>query len=118
MQVCNRRSGKALPHSGGSVILVIQLGGTMLTLRLKPAVEQRLENLAMRTGRTKTFYASKAIEERLPDYELAFAPVPQGASLRDQTKIQRAIAALKELRRGVTKPEGMTVKDMREDGRS
>lgn len=89
----------------------------MLTLRLKPALEQRLENLAVRTGRTKTFYASKAIEERLPEYEQAFASVPLEASSRDRLKIQRAIEALKQLRRGITKPEGMTVKDMREDGR-
>ncbi len=41
----------------------------MLAIRLKPELEQRLERLAKKTGRTKTFYAREAIEEHLEDLE-------------------------------------------------
>lgn len=89
----------------------------MLTLRLKPALEQRLEKLAKRTGRTKTFYATRALEERLSDFEKAYEdvlPVPT----RDSGKVGQAIASLKTLRNGTTKPDGMSVRDMKESGRA
>ena len=41
----------------------------MLALRLKPETEKRLELLALKTGRTKTFYATKAIEQQIDDME-------------------------------------------------
>lgn len=41
----------------------------MLSIRLKPALEKRLSRLARRTGRTKTFYATKLIEENIEDLE-------------------------------------------------
>lgn len=44
----------------------------MLTLRLPPEIEERLEVLARRTGRTKSFYAREAILEHLEDLEDLF----------------------------------------------
>ncbi len=41
----------------------------MLAIRLPPEIEARLEALAKRTGRTKTFYAREAINEHLGDLE-------------------------------------------------
>lgn len=41
----------------------------MLAIRLQPDIEQRLEALAKKTGRTKTFYAREAIEEHIEDLE-------------------------------------------------
>ncbi len=41
----------------------------MLALRLPEDVEARLEDLARRTGRTKSFYAREAILEHLEDLE-------------------------------------------------
>jgi RHH-type rel operon transcriptional repressor/antitoxin RelB len=41
----------------------------MLAIRLSADVEKRLEALAERTGRTKTFYAREAIEAHLDDLE-------------------------------------------------
>ena len=35
----------------------------MLSVRLSPRLEARLNRLAKRTGRTKAYYAKKAIEE-------------------------------------------------------
>jgi RHH-type rel operon transcriptional repressor/antitoxin RelB len=41
----------------------------MLAIRLPEEIEARLENLAKRTGRSKTFYAREAILEYLDDME-------------------------------------------------
>jgi RHH-type rel operon transcriptional repressor/antitoxin RelB len=41
----------------------------MLALRLPPDIERRLERLAERTGRSKSFYAREAILEHLDDLE-------------------------------------------------
>jgi RHH-type rel operon transcriptional repressor/antitoxin RelB len=41
----------------------------MLTLRLHPRMEKRLNRLSKRTGRPKSFYARKAIEEFLDEQE-------------------------------------------------
>ena len=41
----------------------------MLAIRLPRTIEQRLEKLARRTGRTKTFYAREAILQHLEEIE-------------------------------------------------
>ena len=41
----------------------------MLAIRLPESIEKRLEKLAKRTGRTKTFYAREAILKHLEDLE-------------------------------------------------
>lgn len=41
----------------------------MLALRLPPEIEERLDALAKRTGRSKSFYAREAILEHLDDLE-------------------------------------------------
>ena len=41
----------------------------MLAIRLDIETEQRLDRLAKKTGRTKTFYAREAILEHLQDLE-------------------------------------------------
>ena len=41
----------------------------MLALRLPKEIETRLDNLAKRTGRTKSYYAREAILEHLEDIE-------------------------------------------------
>src|SRR5262249_35145034 len=42
---------------------------TMLALRLSPEIEKRLDRLAKKTGRTKSFYAREAILRHLEDLE-------------------------------------------------
>jgi RHH-type rel operon transcriptional repressor/antitoxin RelB len=39
----------------------------MLAIRLTKEMENRMNRLAKRTGRTKTFYARQAIEEHIGD---------------------------------------------------
>jgi RHH-type rel operon transcriptional repressor/antitoxin RelB len=41
----------------------------MLALRLPPEIEKRLDALARKTGRTKSFYAREAILRHLEDLE-------------------------------------------------
>jgi RHH-type rel operon transcriptional repressor/antitoxin RelB len=41
----------------------------MLAIRLPQSIEKRLERLARRTGRTKTFYVREALQEHLEDLE-------------------------------------------------
>jgi RHH-type rel operon transcriptional repressor/antitoxin RelB len=41
----------------------------MLSIRLDPAIERRLSELAKRTGRTKSYYARELIEENIEDLE-------------------------------------------------
>ncbi len=42
---------------------------SMLAIRLPRSIEKRLDKLARRTGRTKTYYARQAILEHLEDLE-------------------------------------------------
>jgi len=41
----------------------------MLAVRLPKTIEDRLTNMAKKTGRTKTFYARQAIVEQMDDLE-------------------------------------------------
>jgi TraY domain len=45
------------------------IGAFMLAVRLPSDIEDRLEKLARRTGRTKTFYAQQAIVAHLDELE-------------------------------------------------
>lgn len=44
----------------------------MLSIRLPEEIESRLERLARRTGRTKSYYAREAILEKIEDMEDAY----------------------------------------------
>ena len=54
----------------------------MLAIRLPEDVERRLEALAKRTGRTKSFYARQAILEHLGDLEDVYLAEKRLESLR------------------------------------
>ncbi len=45
----------------------------MLAIRLPVDIEKRLDTLAKQTGRTKTFYATQAILEKIEDLEDYYA---------------------------------------------
>lgn len=59
----------------------------MLAVRLSEDVEERLEALAARTGRTKTFYAREAIEAHLDDLEDFYLAEDRMKSFRDEDAI-------------------------------
>lgn len=66
----------------------------MLSIRLKPALERRLSRLARQTGRTKTFYATKLIEENIEDLEdryLAEARLEKRGKGYSATEVRRQL---------------------------
>jgi RHH-type transcriptional regulator, rel operon repressor / antitoxin RelB len=54
----------------------------MLALRLPPEIEARLDALAKRTGRSKSYYAREAILEHLADLENIYLAEQRLADLR------------------------------------
>ena len=69
----------------------------MLAIRLSPSIENRLEKLARRTGRTKTFYVREAILEHLQDLEDLY--LAERALDRIRTGEERTIPLKKVLKR-------------------
>lgn len=59
----------------------------MLAVRLSADIEERLEALASRTGRTKTFYAREAIEAHLDDLEDFYLAEDRMRGFRDEDAI-------------------------------
>ena len=66
----------------------------MLALRLSADIEQRLEDLARKTGRTKSFFAEEAILEHLNDLEDAYLSEER---LHDGPEFVEFDAAMREL---------------------
>lgn len=62
----------------------------MLAVRLDAEIEKRLEALAARTGRTKTFYAREAIEAHLDDLEDFYLAEQRMKGFRDSDAIPLA----------------------------
>jgi RHH-type transcriptional regulator, rel operon repressor / antitoxin RelB len=54
----------------------------MLAIRLPEKIEKRLERLAKRTGRTKTYYAREAILQHLEDLEDIYLAEKRLADIR------------------------------------
>ena len=68
----------------------------MLALRLPPELEKRLEALAKKTGRTKSFYAREAIIrhlEDLEDYHLALTRLRRGGKRVSLDELEAEIEA-------------------------
>lgn len=66
----------------------------MLAIRLPPDVERRLEELARRTGRSKTYYARQAIIEYLDDWEdyyLAVQRIEENLSTASLEEVERRL---------------------------
>jgi RHH-type transcriptional regulator, rel operon repressor / antitoxin RelB len=55
--------------AGSFLLYMYSRSFQMLALRLAPEIEKRLEALARKTGRTKSFYAREAILRHLDDIE-------------------------------------------------
>ncbi len=64
----------------------------MLALRLPPEIEKRLDDLARRTGRSKSFYAREAILKHIEDLEdifLAERRLKRGAARVSLEELER-----------------------------
>jgi RHH-type transcriptional regulator, rel operon repressor / antitoxin RelB len=67
----------------------------MLALRLPPEIEKRLDTLAKKTGRTKSFYAREAILryiEDLEDYHLATRRLARSAQRVSLEELEQEVA--------------------------
>lgn len=69
----------------------------MLAIRLPQSIEKRLEKLARRTGRTKTYYAREAILEHIADLEDLY--LAEGALERIRSGRERTIRLKDALKR-------------------
>lgn len=69
----------------------------MLAIRLPQSIEKRLERLARRTGRTKTFYAREAILEHLEELEDLY--LAESALERVRSGAERTIPLKKAMKR-------------------
>ena len=66
----------------------------MLAIRLDKETEERLSRLALRTGRTKTYYAREAILEHLEDLEdahLALDRLTHPERIYSAAEVKRAL---------------------------
>ena len=67
----------------------------MLTVRIPATLEKRLESLAKRTGRTKSFYVRQSIAQNIEDQEdvyladLSRAEVMAGGALHTHEEMMR-----------------------------
>ena len=59
-------------------------GSTTLTVRVTPQVKRRLESVALRVRRSKSFLAAEAIEEFLAVQEWQIAAVKEGIAAADR----------------------------------
>lgn len=67
----------------------------MLALRLPPEIEKRLDDLAKKTGRTKSFYAREAILrhlEDLEDYHLALTRLRRGGKRVELEELENELS--------------------------
>jgi len=69
----------------------------MLAIRLPLSIEKRLEKLARRTGRTKTYYVREAILEHLADIEDVY--LAEDALERIRTGKERTVPLKDALKR-------------------
>ena len=83
----------------------------MLSLRLPPEIENRLDALARKTGRTKSFYAREAIlrhVEDLEDYHLAQRRLVRGGERVTLEQLDRELATAPGESRRRTRSETST----------
>jgi len=79
-------------------------GMPMLAIRLPEEIEHRLDTLAKKTGRTKTFYAREAIIEHLADLEdIYLAEAEYQAVLAGKSKLTPLADVVSEYS-GASKP--------------
>lgn len=69
----------------------------MLAIRLPQSIERRLEELARRTGRTKTYYVREAILDHLEDLEDLY--LAEGALERIRSGEEKTIPLKDALKR-------------------
>jgi RHH-type transcriptional regulator, rel operon repressor / antitoxin RelB len=80
-----------------SLVIYLYSEVVMLAIRLPQSIEKRLENLARRTGRTKTYYVREAILEHLEEIEDLY--LAEGALERIRSGKERTIPLKQVMKR-------------------
>jgi RHH-type transcriptional regulator, rel operon repressor / antitoxin RelB len=80
-----------------SVVIYLYSEVVMLAIRLPQSIEKRLEKLARRTGRTKTYYVREAILEHLEEIEDLY--LAEGALERIRSGEERTIPLKQVMKR-------------------
>ena len=88
-QRCSRLTVKVVIYLYSEVV--------MLAIRLPQSIEKRLEKLARRTGRTKTYYVREAILEHLEEIEDLY--LAEGAMERIRSGEERTIPLKQVMKR-------------------
>jgi RHH-type transcriptional regulator, rel operon repressor / antitoxin RelB len=78
-------------------VLYLHSEAAMLAIRLPQSIEKRLERLARRTGRTKTYYVREAILEHLEDIEDVY--LAEGALERIRSDEEQTIPLKQVMKR-------------------
>jgi len=64
----------------------------MVAIRLPQELEARLTNLAVQTGRTKSFYVRQALEEHLEELEDVYLAEERYRTLGDTIPLEKIVA--------------------------
>jgi RHH-type transcriptional regulator, rel operon repressor / antitoxin RelB len=80
-----------------NVMIYLYSEVVMLAIRLPQSIEKRLEKLARRTGRTKTYYVREAILEHLEEIEDLY--LAEGALERIRSGEERTIPLKQVMKR-------------------
>ena len=80
-----------------NVVIYLYSEVVMLAIRLPQSIEKRLEKLARRTGRTKTYYVREAILEHLEEIEDFY--LAEGAMERIRSGEERTIPLKQVMKR-------------------
>jgi RHH-type rel operon transcriptional repressor/antitoxin RelB len=88
---------RALFTSTVNVVIYLYSKTVILTIRLPQSIEKRLEKLARRPGRTKTYYVREAILEHLEEIEDLY--LAEGALERIRSGRERTIPLKQVMKR-------------------
>src|SRR4029077_2623299 len=80
-----------------NIVIYLYSEVVMLAIRLPQSIEKRLEKLARRTGRTKTYYVREAILEHLEEIENLY--LAEGALERIRSGEERTIPLKQVMKR-------------------
>ncbi len=105
LEHCPCGSFSSIQESGGgpaqrltvNVVIYLYSEVVMLAIRLPQSIEKRLEKLARRTGRTKTYYVREAILEHLEEIEDLY--LAEGALERIRSGEERTIPLKQVMKR-------------------
>lgn len=68
----------------------------MTSVRLSPATEQRLDNLAKKTGRSKSFYIKELIENNIDDLEDVYLAINTLEDVRSRKEKTYSAASVRQ----------------------